>query len=414
MKLNIKYFLALSVLIFFMFSNEKVFAEEFWDIPVKELSKSGNCSKMISDGTGKHVYFAYSFQKLNIKRSTDYGLNFSSPAQLGSSGVFSSTISTNSTGKYVYAIWVENEKLFSSVSSDSGKSFIDPIELDSYEEESIIQEPNIISDSSGKYVYAIWVNNYYNVRMRASSSYGTRWTDIIEITPSGGKPNIITDSSGKNVFVSFDDDSVQVRGSTDFGNTFDKPIILDKTGMRPKIVASSDAKYVYAIWQDEANNLKFSASDFGAKWYSSLEFSSLGALTIDLTTNATGQYVYTLWNDENQNIQIRVSSDHGEGFSTINLNEKGENPKILTDTTGQFVFIVWLDLDYNIQFRSSSNFGISFDSKIKLTDTPEAMFTLPDITIDDEAKFIHILWNSFDGSIKTIDGARLLSTKDDP
>ncbi|KKL80447.1 hypothetical protein LCGC14_2004660 [marine sediment metagenome] len=411
MKPSIKYFLFLSVLIFAIFSNKKVFAEEFWDIPAKQIVKSATGAKMVSDSTGKNVYIAYACISMNIKKSSDYGKSFSPSVEL-SSGVNLPNISTNDTGKYVYVIWAEDKNIFSSASSDYGVSFIDPIELFSCGVESLISEINIITNSTGEIVYAIWIDDYDEINLRVSTDFGTRFSDVIKIA-NGSNPHIITDPSGKNVLISFESDSIQVIASSDYGNSFSKPIQLDKAGENQMIAASNDTKNIYVVFEGENDNLQLSASsDFGANWYAPLTFLSDGSYSIDLVTNSSGRYVYFVWNDGNENIHMRASTDYGKGFSTINLNDTGTCPKIVTDSSGKYVFLIWVDSDYNTQFRASTDFGVSFDSAIKLTNNSQSMFTYPFITIDEKGKFIHILWNAQGGAINVIDGARLLSTND--
>ncbi|NGX49762.1 MAG: hypothetical protein K940chlam5_01366 [Candidatus Anoxychlamydiales bacterium] len=411
MKRNIKYFLFLSVLIVAIFSNTKIFAEEFWDIPAKQIVKSATGAKIVSDTAGKNIYVAYACISMNIEKSSDYGKSFSPSYQL-SSGVYLPNISTNDTGEYVYVIWAEDKKVFSSASSDKGVSFIDPIALFAGDVETIIQETNIITNSTGEIVYAIWVDDYDEINFRVSKDFGTRFSDVIKIA-KGSNPHIIADPSGKNIFISFESDSIQVISSSDYGSSFSKPIQLVKEGENQTIAASLNTQNVYVGWQDENDNLELSASsDFGTNWYAPLTFPSDGSYSIDLTTNSSGKYVYFVWNDANRNIHMRASTDYGKGFSTINLDETGTYPKIVTDSTGEYVFFIWLDSNYNMQFRASTDFGVSFDPAIKLSNNPGSMFTYPGITIDDKGEFIHILWNAQGGAINVIDGARLLSTKD--
>nr|NGX52251.1 hypothetical protein [Candidatus Anoxychlamydiales bacterium] len=393
MKSSTKYFLSLSILIFAIFSNKKVFAEEFWDIPAKQIVKSATSAKMVSDTVGKNVYIAYACISMNIKKSSDYGKSFSPSVQL-SSGVYLPNISTNDTGEYVYVIWVEDKKIFSSASSDYGVSFIDPIELYTCGIESLITETNIVTNSTGEIVYAIWVEDDCQINLRVSTDFGARFSDVIKIA-KGDYPNIITDPSGKKVFISFESDSIQGVSSSDYGSSFSKPVVIDKAGQNQMIAASLDTKNIYVVFEGENDNLQFSTSaDFGENWYAPLTFTSDGSYSIDLATDSSGKYVCFVWNDGKNNIHMRSSTDYGEGFSSVNLNETGTFPKIVTDSSGKYVFLIWLDSDYNMQFRASIDFGVSFDPAIKLSNNPGSMFTYPGITIDDEGKFIHILWNA--------------------
>jgi len=410
MKPSFKIFLFLSFLIVAVFFNKNAFSEEFWDIPVKEIVKSATQAKMASDTSGKNVYIAYASMSLNIIRSSDYGKNFS-PALKLSSGVYLPNISTNDTGEYVYVIWTEDKKLFSSASSDSAKSFIDPVELYTCDVESVIDETNIITNSTGEIVYAIWVEDN-QINLRVSTDFGARFSDVIKIA-KGNNPHLITDPSGKNVFISFESDSIQLLTSSDYGNSFNKPIQLAKEGQNQMIKASVDTKNIYVVFEGEKDNLQLStSSDFGENWYAPLTFTSDGSFSIDLATDSLGKNVCFVWNDGNKNIHMRSSTDYGEGFSTVNLNETGTYPKIVMDNTGKYVFLVWLDSDYNMQFRASTDFGINFDPAIKLSNNSQSMFTYPDIKIDEKGEFIHILWNNQGGSVDVIDGARLLYNSD--
>jgi len=411
MKLNVKSFLFLSLLIFSFFSKNIVFAEVFWDIPFQKVVKSANDSKIACDSLGKNVYIAYSSITLNIIRSSDYAKSFSDPIKLGF-GVASAQVTTDSTGKYVYVAWIEDKKLFSSASSDFGQTFIDPVELYSCSSESLIQNPKIFTNAEGNMVYALWVDSYNQICFRASDDYGARFSDVKYLV-KGSYPNLVTDQSGKNIFISFESDSIQVISSSDYGKSFSKPNTLAKTGENQKIIASENTQNLYVIWEDESNNVELSAtSDFGKNWYSPLKFSTNCSTSIDLTTNSSGEYVYFVCTDENENICLKVSSDSGKGFSTIDLKETGKKPKVITDSSGKYVFLVWIGSDNTLKFRSSNNFGINFEPATSLIDDLNSMFLLTDIVIDAKGRFIHILSNPQGDFIKIIDGARLLSNND--
>ncbi len=406
MNSKVKFFFIFLFFLIPCFSNNFLVAEEFWDIPIKELNTLGYEAKIATDASGKYVYIVSSSETLNIQVSSDYGKTFCDSINLGSSSNLHAQITTNSSGQYVYLIWLENSKVFSSASSDYGTTFIDPIELGSCENSS--SEPKITTSCDGQYVYAVWSD--YNIQMRSSCEFGTRWLDKIELAPSGNSVEIITDSTGKYLYIIFADDDIQIRTSSDFGKSFTNSIRLDSEGETPKIATDATGQFVYAIWQDGSNNLQTRASDFGINWYPSIQFASLGTLTIKIVTSSDGKYVYTVWDDGNRNIRLKISSDFGRGFATQVLNEKGSHPNLITDSTGQYVFLIWLDTNFDIQFHYSTNFGVNFSSVIKLTNSQESNFTFPEMALNKDGKYIHILWNNQEtGSIKIINGALLFS-----
>jgi hypothetical protein len=104
----------------------------------------GSGSQIATDATGKYAYVIWSLNdgigiKTQVAISSDYGISWTYPTKtptgfspdLSSYGSFDPQITTDATGKYVYATWYkadgENRILEVAVSSDYGVSWINPI-----------------------------------------------------------------------------------------------------------------------------------------------------------------------------------------------------------------------------------------------------------------------------------------------
>jgi len=285
------------------------------------------------------------------------------------------------------------------------------------------QEPQITTNSTGQYVYAIWQRldgSTDIIQVAISDNFGVAWKDPTT-TPTGSTPNlsvagyparasqITTNSTGQYVYAvwrRFNGSKyiIQVAISDDFGVAWKDPTTTP-TGSTPnlsvagqsadqsQITTDSTGQYVYAVWRrvnDVFNNIIQVAisDDFGVTWKDptttptgstpNLSVAGQSAFQSQITTNSTGQYVYATWarsDGSNDIIQVAISDDFGVTWkdptttptgSTPNLSVAGQNAirsQITTDSTGQYVYATWARSDgsrYIIQVAISDDFGIAW------------------------------------------------------
>jgi hypothetical protein len=148
------------------------------------LSASGEDAddpQIATNATGEYVYAIWvrrdgTKSRVQVARSENYGEDFENPTStpssppnlsVGGENAFEPQITTDGTGRYVYATWKRydgsNQIVQVAVSSDFGVTFSDPTSTptgttspnlsESGEEASL---PQITTDATGQYVYAIW------------------------------------------------------------------------------------------------------------------------------------------------------------------------------------------------------------------------------------------------------------------
>ena len=110
----------------------------------------------------------------------------------------------------------------------------------------------IVSDSSGRYVFAIWVEGI-EVKTATSNDFGLTWSNSILISSLGVLPQIDANSVGRYVFGIWQGATrIEIARSTNFGQTWSaSPTdISQAAGAGSQIVADSSGMYVFAVWQD--------------------------------------------------------------------------------------------------------------------------------------------------------------------
>jgi hypothetical protein len=208
---------------------------------VTDLSASGAIFPQIitnKDSTnpandGKYVYAVWSgldgvFNRIQAAVSSDNGQTWNSPTStpasdgtpnLSQPGGFANRpqITTCSDGQYVYAIWERFDgtinRIQTAVSSDNGLNWDYPTSTPALDGTPNLSQPrlfsidgtsgnpNIVTDSTGKYVYAIWrrstdiLSNSF-IQVAISADNGLTWTDPTS-TPQG-TPNISTPGDSAN------------------------------------------------------------------------------------------------------------------------------------------------------------------------------------------------------------------------
>ena len=147
------------------------------------LSGSGNSAsdaQIAADSSGKYAYAVWSesnggYTRIRVALTSNYGDEWTNPTTttegtpyLSVNGVDASDaqITTDSSGQYVYAVWVESDGTYTRIrtafSSNYGDEWTNPsttpIATPYLSAEGFnASTPQIATDSSGKYVYAVWV-----------------------------------------------------------------------------------------------------------------------------------------------------------------------------------------------------------------------------------------------------------------
>ena len=236
----------------------------------------------------------------------------------------------------------------------------------------------ITTDSSGRYVYAVWddLGVSGTVQVAISSDFGVTWADPTStpagspnLASSGVRAQITTDSSGRYVYAVWDDlgvsGTVQVAISSDFGVTWVSPTTtpdgspdLASSGESAQITTDSSGRYVYAVWDEAPGAVQVAiSSDFGVTWVSPTSTPTgvipdlaLSGQFAQITTDSSGRYVYAVWEVSGPAaVQVAISSDFGVTWVSPtstpdippNLASSGELAQITTDSSGRYVYAVW-------------------------------------------------------------------------
>jgi hypothetical protein len=264
--------------------------------------------QIATDNTGEYVYAIWSRydgpnSRIQVVRSTNYGAAFSPPSytqaddgtpNLSDSGenAFTPQIVTDDTGEHVYAIWSRydgtNRRIQVARSSDYGDKFYYPTATPADDGSPNLSDsgewalnPQIVTDSTGQYVYAIWRRydgSNYRIQVAISSDLGDEFYYPTTTPADDGSPNlsdsgewalnpqIVTDSTGQYVYAIWSrydgsNDRIQVAISSDLGDEFYYPTItpaddgppnLSESGKDadfPQIVTNSTGQFVYAVWR---------------------------------------------------------------------------------------------------------------------------------------------------------------------
>jgi len=378
-------------------------------------------------------------------------------------------VTTDSSGRYVYAVWQRldgtNNRIQVAISSDFGVTWIDPTTTpgtspnlsDSGQNASLAQ---VATDSTGRYVYAVWERldgTNSRIQVAISSDFGVTWTD--PTTTPGTSPNlsdsgqnainaqVTTDSSGRYVYAAWQrsdgtNTRIQVVISSDYGVTWTDPTTTPGTtpnlsdsgqdAINAQVATDSSGRYVYAVWQNNTNfRIQVAiSSDFGLSWTdptttptgTTPNLSGQGAVSTQVTTDSSGRYVYAVWQLNTgafiDIIQVAISSDFGETWTdptttpgtTPNLSDSGQNAinaQVTTDSSGRYVYAVWQRSDgtnNRIQAAISSDFGVTWTDP---TTTPGTSPNLSDpgqsasfaqVTTDSSGRYVYAVWQRSDGT----------------
>jgi len=450
---------------------------------LSDSGQSASDAQVATDSSGRYVYAVWerddgTNSRIQVAISSDFGVTWTDPSttpgttpNLSDSGknASSAQVATDSSGRYVYAVWERDDgtnfRIQVAISSDYGVTWTDPTttpgttpNLSDPGQDAV--SPQIATDSSGRYVYAVWRrSDGTNVRIQVaiSSDFGVTWTD--PTTTPGTTPNlsdsgqnaassqIATDSSGRYVYAVWQRDDgtnliIQVAISSDFGVTWTDPTTTPGTSPNlsdpgqdatsAQVATDSTGRYVYAVWHRNSTIQAAISSDYGVTWTdptttptgTTPNLSDPGSATkAQVATDSTGRYVYAVWqrsDGTNLRIQVAISSDFGVTWidptitptgTSPNLSDPGQNaqfPKIATDSSGRYVYTVWYRLDGTnniIQAAISSDFGLSWTDPTttptgtspNLSDSGQSAI-LPQVATDSSGGYVYAVWQRSNGT----------------
>lgn len=427
---SIKYF---SLLCFFSMS--PIFADLTWQLPAQEVSlddSDHDQEKIVTDASGANVHIVWRKTGPNRAQTTssnDFGNNWSPPLTLNTTGAGTSAqtpqVATDNTGKYVYVVYSFNPgggfRILFTRSTDFGQTWLTGASQTTLSP-ILSSIPDVTTNNSGQYVYAIWANSTTDdVQFSRSVDFGANWplpanvTNLSDTTDLSLPIRVVTDDSGQYVHAIWTGfkapdtiRQIQTSSSSDFGVTWtplaDIPKLSakDSSASFQDLATDSSGKYVYVVWHKSiggATIVQFSRSiDFGANWTASpgvnLSSSAAGVSSTrpKVATDRSGRYIFVIWDHSgggaDQSIRIRRSTDFGATWENpiVIPSDKPNSPRIAIDNVGRYVYAIWGAKDGAAFIRESSlsfDFGQTFTTPIRVSSQTEDSFGTPAITTND-------------------------------
>ncbi|NGX36188.1 MAG: hypothetical protein K1000chlam1_01027, partial [Candidatus Anoxychlamydiales bacterium] len=208
-------------------------------------------------------------------------------------------IVTDDSGQFGYATWHSDVsgELIIFTSSDFGNNWALAVNT------LTASRPQIATSSSGQYTYVIWQTVGAVIKILGSDNFGSTWTfrdnSWTGKAIGGALQNIATNSSGRYVYALWFDNTpnVKIFISSDFGFTFSDAGAFGlgaATGNITQITTDNIGRHVYAIWGNSSNLITiYFSTDFGITWTSAGTFGT-GANS-RIVTSDTGQRIYGIW-----------------------------------------------------------------------------------------------------------------------
>lgn len=335
-----------------------------------------------------------------------------------------------SEGKNVFVVWTDdspgNADIFFAKSTDSGKSFNDPINLS--KNEGVSAFPRLaVSDNN---IYVTWYDysaGESDIFFAKSTDGGITFETINLSDNPGGSYNQWVLSSESRVFVVWNDDShppsfeielredipfhrylgnfeIELATSTDGGTTFKTINLSNSSGysINPRITTFENN--IYVVWNDDSDgstDIFFSASnDKGDHFKSSINISHSQNESEDAGIVGIKNNVFIIWkerSEETTDIYFSKSNDYGNSFSEpINLSKSKERSAIARDNQiaviGDKVFVVWYDdiPQGDVFLAYSNDKGNHFEAPINLSQsTGKVAYS----QIRETSRGLEIIWN---------------------
>lgn len=294
-----------------------------------------------------------------IKKSSDNGTTFGTPANLSNNPGFSEHPQLSAFGSSVYVVWADNtpgnrEVLFAR-STDNGTSFENAQNLSNDASDSYNQEMAAFGDN----IYVVWADRYEqentSVLFRASNDGGATFSETIEIS---GQANVGTfpkvAAYGDDVYVTWNvvDDGLYFAKSSDGGSTFGSVTKLGDSSGESQVSAYNNTVYVISGGLDpvEANGLLFLNSVDGGETFADpividMEGKFANPTNVEVIADRDVAYVVgQVFSGGNEEILLMpISGNNATGLVNLSKNEKiSECPSIAM--AGDNIYVVWEDL----------------------------------------------------------------------
>ena len=335
-----------------------------------------------------------------LSRSTDGGVTFSTPTNVSKSpGLsFSPRIAVDTSGG-VNVVWVDNtpghQTIFFSRSTDGGVNFSTPVNISNDPSDSA--NPQIAVDATGN-ISVVWENDTINLGVfyAHSTDGGVSFSSPLPLsTNTSGSygPQLAVDANG-NIFVVWEDDfstraHVSFSRSADKGATFSTPqlnLSKDSTGnSTAPMIALDGGGNINVVWVDDSPGyfaIFFTrSSDNGTTFSTAKGISNTSGdsanpqLAVDASNN-----VHVVWQHNtpqvfNSDIFFARSADGGATFTNPPLNLSANpgnstNPWLAVDSAGN-LNLGWADttptIRGNILFSQSADAGVTFSAPQNLS-----------------------------------------------
>jgi hypothetical protein len=309
-------------------------------------------------------------------RSTDSGKTFSEPVNLSDSPGRSSIPQVAAAGSSVYVVWGEstpgNSEVFFAKSTDNGASFSEPENISNTGGTSI--NPKVAVTGSGGIIVA-WTESLsltnFEIFAATSDNGGDSFDDPVNMSDNDqGSSAPALASFGENVYLAWQDDlsgnlDIVLAKSTDGGKSFDDAVNISNTAGRssaPQIAANDDD--VYILWQED-NTIRLAGSnDWGSTFRSPTTVGDADSVQKPQIA-ASGSSVIVASGGDDGDIMVVRSSDSGATLSPpINVsNNHGDSASPAIALSGSVTYLAWQDSasgNGEILFTYSVDGGVTF------------------------------------------------------
>jgi hypothetical protein len=329
--------------------------------------------------SGNYIYSVWSgsAQQGNVdvfySRSTDRGAHFSRPLNLvAMSPGTQQEANVAAFGNYVYIIWSDYShgpaSLFFTRSTNYGLSFSPPINLGTVY--AAVGETLLVA--SQNYVYVFWIGSADaehagTIIFRSSKDNGATFGDTFNISNNGiaSAPQVVADNN--NLYVtwynttirsdgSISDNEILFTKSSDYGENFINPIDLSNSSgnfsVQPKITVSG--KNVFIVWFESGNNGSIDVANvlFTKSNDAGNSFSKPTSLTNNPSVAKLGSN------------SLKILSSSGSAATAGNI------------TSGTDVYIIW---SYPTAARSVSNSSSSPADTLNRNINPDTNITISSV-----------------------------------
>ena len=245
------------------------FGSSWNDIDVASESGANPTIDCSNDGTYVYVTFEGTGSLLGLREthSTNFGVTWSSPAQISSANPKFPFVSSSSTGEKVAISWIndDTDRVEISISNDFGDTWTTTILSSAGKVANIAK---IATSRTNSYIHVVWQNTTDTIVQEAhSSNGGATWSSEATISiATSQEPSITSSNDGKYIYVTYVSvfgggatSQIQATYSFDYGANYNDPTstpfttpTLSSGGFanEAQLTVSDDGQYVYATWNE--------------------------------------------------------------------------------------------------------------------------------------------------------------------